>query len=494
MRNGTASRRELLAAVGAVAVAGCAGESDDATPTATTTTTTSDPGDRLTGEYRIDEFVQRDGTALTLDGEPYRYCGLASLLTMTIDELRERWIDRAMELAASSGVTAIRCWGFPPTFDPAAGAVHAAPGEFGEEWFEVFDYAVAKAKEVGVRLVVPLLQGVHTDASDERRYYAPSPATYGEWSDTADYTQYTRAFIEDEEANDYFKEYIEHLLTRENRYTGVEYRNEPAIMVWECANELEFHHPDRIGDSLDFWYEDIGSFIRSLGAEQLIGTGMHGATGDVFEPWTVRCDFVRDHLADPIDVCSFHHYPVYGRPETGIQVRSTELSRRYIAHKVELAHEEVGKPVYCGEYGVSYLSESAGEAAVTRLESEEEASDVEDNAELPMAYPDQHEDGVVVTRREQLDWERYGLEKRHEYFRHATEVADDTGLDGIHWWRLNPLRIPDDLSDDEVPDFRMAETGNAILTYDAETFDVIGAYADRNATGAAVNGRQSSQR
>lgn len=73
-----------------------------------------------------------------------------------------------------------------------------------------------------------------------------------------------------------------------------------------------------------------------------------------------------------------------------------------------MAHERIEKPVYCGEYGVPYISESVGEALVTRLETPEQASDVEDNAEYPMAYADQHEDGVLVTRPEELglptDW------------------------------------------------------------------------------------------
>lgn len=491
------SRRRLLAAVGlAGALSGCAeltgdssrpGDSTSATRTETDestpnpTTADAQEGGELTGDYRIHNFVERDSTDLVLNGDVFRYNGLSSLLTMTIDPLREQWVDQVMDVARASDVNAIRCWGFPPTFDPAAGSVHAAPGEFDEEWFGVFDYTVARAKEAGVRLVVPLLQGVHVDASNERRNYAPSPATYGEWSDTADYTQYTKDFIEDDQANEYFKEYIEHLLTRENQYTGVEYRDEPTILVWECANELEFHHPDRVGDSLDFWYQDIGSFVTSLGAQQLVGTGMHGATGDVYEPWTVRCDFVQDHRADAIDVCSFHHYPVSGRPETSVRVRSPELTRRYMEHKVALAYEEVGKPVYCGEYGVPYLSESIGEVLVSRLETAEEASDVESNAEYPMAYPDQHDDGVLVTRREHLDWESYGLKKRNDYFRYATEVAADTGLEGVHWWRLIPARIPEEVGEDELPDYRMEELGSAILHDDQETFDVIQAYAERNA-------------
>lgn len=156
-----------------------------------------------------------------------------------------------------------------------------------------------------------------------------------------------------------------------------------------------------------------------------------------------------------------------------------------------MAHERIEKPVYCGEYGVPYISESVGEALVTRLETPEQASDVEDNAGYPMAYADQHEDGVLVTRPEELDRTSYGLEKRHEYFRNATDVAAKTGLQGVHWWRLNPLRIPENVAEDELPEYRVRETGLAILTGDRETFEVIQTCFTRNAVNTSPHPEQS---
>jgi len=68
------------------------------------------------------------------------------------------------------------------------------------------------------------------------------------------------------------------------------------------------------------------------------------------------------------------------------------------------------------------------------------------------------------------------LEKRHEYFRNATDVAAKTGLQGVHWWRLTPLRIPENVTEDELPEYRMRETGSAILTDDRGTLEVIQTY------------------
>lgn len=381
--------------------------------------------------------MERDGARLALDGEPYRYTGMMALLTYTGHG--PDWIDRAMDLAARYGIDTFRCWGFPSTSDDVP-APHPEPGEFDDTWLELFDYTVAKAKETGVRLVVPLLQGVVTRPLAEDQTVVPSPATYGEWSDTAEYTRFPRAFIDDEQATGYFLEYVEHVLTRENQYTGTEYRNEPAILAWECANELEYKHPEQVGDSMADWYETVAGRVSSLDSNHLVSTGMHGSMGEVYEPWTERCAFVRDHQVEGIDLCSVHDYPIYGRGDGPVTIRSRALARRYVGHKVRLAHEEVGKPVYAGEYG-AWFEPDADTALVSRIESPESASDVEDNADYPMAYPDQHDDGTLVTR--EVSNDGVDLEDRDEYFRNLTTVAEETAMDGVQFWRLSQNVAPE---------------------------------------------------
>lgn len=459
------TRRRLLAALSAASVSGLAGCSDfgvRSSPASgpSSTTATSTPA------YTVDTFVERDGTALQVDGQPYRYNGMMGLLTHT--QLGKEWTDTTMAVAEEYDIDAFRCWGFPAPWDDVPDP-HQAPGAFDDEWFSLFDYTVAKAKQAGVRLVVPLLQGVHVDSERTSDLAAPSPVAYGSWSDTADYTRYTRAFIEDDQANEYFKEYIEHFLTRENQYTGLEYREEPTILMWECANELEYKHPDRAGQSMAAWYDDIASYIKSLDSNHLVSTGMHGSMGEIYEPWTERCAFVEDHRVDAIDVCSFHAYPVYEFRDT-VRFRSKELAGRYAEHKIDLAHDEVGKPVYGGEYGVDFAPD-VDQVYMTTLETPEEASDVTDNAEYPLAYPDQHDDGVLVTRvRDDVDGPT--LATRAAYFRDLTDVAAAAGLDGIQFWRLGPAPNTE-MSDADARQFRAEENPRLVYPTDDETLAAV---------------------
>ncbi|UHQ96231.1 hypothetical protein [Natrinema halophilum] len=160
------SRREMLALLtttSAVGIAGCneggtgttPTEQDTSQPTQSETNTSTETTTDSEWDFEIQDFVGRDGTELHVDGDPYRFNGMMALLTHT--KLGQKWTDRTMEAAADHDIMAYRCWGFPAPWNNVQ-ATHQAPSEFNDEWFEYFDYTVAKAKETGVRLIVPLLQ------------------------------------------------------------------------------------------------------------------------------------------------------------------------------------------------------------------------------------------------------------------------------------------------------------------------------------------------
>lgn len=337
----------------------------------------------LTDVNTPESFVAREGNQFTVDGDPVVYNGAqVGISTRGIPFFHDPtdWIDTAFEFLAEHNVSAVRTWGYPENYwEPKT---HPEPGTFDDTWFEnFFDYAIAKAAEQNIRLVVPLIQGVHYHPDSP-----PSTEAYADWSDTA--TDRTD-FFTDEQANQYYKNYIEHVLTRENSITGVQYRDDPTIMMWECGNEAGYAVREKRGESLAFWYDDIASYIKSLDDTHLVGSGMHGSMGEVYEDWTWRNNFVEEHRSPAIDACSFHAYPVRTIDDGERQVRPPETFREYIRHKVELAHNELNKPAYLGEIGTHYVPDLG------------------------------------------LDFEM-----RERYFRLAGEAGREFGLNGIHFWRL----------------------------------------------------------
>ena len=88
---------------------------------------------------------------------------------------------------------------------------------------------------------------------------------------------------------DDFKATVRYVITRKNVYTGVAYRDEPAIFGWETGNEI---------DSTPEWTREIAAYIKELDPNHLVidGRSLHGV------PLT--------SLDDPnIDVITTHHYP-----------------------------------------------------------------------------------------------------------------------------------------------------------------------------------------
>ncbi|WP_135830123.1 glycoside hydrolase 5 family protein [Halorussus halobius] len=334
----------------------------------------------VTVERYPPSFVGRDGTNFVLDGSRFRYVGVNNN-HLPVRPWGRQYVDRLFEYLSNHGVSVVRTWGFPPAWTDSD--VHPEPGTFRDDWFEHFDYVLLAAKRHDVRLVVPLLNNWF--GAD----HAPSPAAYADWSDTA---ETTNDFFGDEQANEYYRNYVEHVLTRTNQLTGVEYRNDPTVLMWEVGNEIEYHD-ERRGEPLTDWYDAAASHVKSVDDSHLVGSGMHGATGAVYESWNVRNAYVETHESDAIDACSFHDYPVE-RYAGDTTVRDQEAFAEYVRTHVRNAHEEVGKPAYFGEFGAV----------------------VDPEEDLPVSL-------------------------RNEFFRTATRVAREEGLDGVQFW-FAELRDP----------------------------------------------------
>jgi mannan endo-1,4-beta-mannosidase len=150
-----------------------------------------------------------------------------------------------------------------------------APGEFNEEGFRALDKVIEIARRKGIRVMIPFV--------DQHKW----------WGGIAEYAAFrgkpADAFWTDRQVIADFKATIRHLVTRKNTYTGVAYRDEPAIFGWETGNEI---------DSTPEWTREIAAFIKELDSNHLV---IDGKSLKEVPVWS---------LDDPnIDVLSTHHYP-----------------------------------------------------------------------------------------------------------------------------------------------------------------------------------------
>ncbi len=185
-----------------------------------------------------------------------------------------------------------------------------APGDFNETAFRVLDKVLQIANEKGIRVIIPLVDNWHW------------------WGGRAEYASFRGKspdkFWTDKQLLSDFEETIRFTLNRVNTYTGVAYKDDPAIFGWETGNEL---------DSTPEWTRHISAFIKSQDSNHLVidGFALHG----------VR----QASLDDPnIDVITTHHYP------------NTDAD--YVA-AITRAHEQTRgkKPYFVGEFGFASVDE-----------------------------------------------------------------------------------------------------------------------------------------
>jgi len=80
------------------------------------------------------------------------------------------------------------------------------------------------------------------------------------------------------------------LLNHVSKYSGIAYKDDPAILAWETGNEL---------DSPSSWTQEISQFIKSIDSNHLVLDGNYGVNLDSLD--ITKVDIYSDHFY-PIDV------------------------------------------------------------------------------------------------------------------------------------------------------------------------------------------------
>jgi mannan endo-1,4-beta-mannosidase len=209
--------------------------------------------------------VKRDGTTLTLGGQPFRVLGANAYYLQQVftyganDAAVAAPALRALDDMSCLSVNVVRTMAFNDTEDMAA--IRKAPGQYEEAGLRALDRVVAEAKARGLRVILTLANN---------------------WPDFGGLDAYARwagrahdDFFGDATMKGYWKDYASVLLARENTLTGVAYRDEPAIFGWEIANELRCRAcrgSNRYVETI----RELAAHLRAAGATQLVLDGGEG--------------------------------------------------------------------------------------------------------------------------------------------------------------------------------------------------------------------------
>lgn len=285
------------------------------------------------GSDEKQNFVQKKETNFLLNGSRFKFSGANQYYLFYKSK---KMVDEVIEDAAAMGLNAIRTWGFCDGESKDGFSFQPSPRQYDENGFKKLDYVIYKASQHGIRLIIPFINN---------------------WDDMGGMSQYVRwsgksghdLFYTDTWSKDLYKDYIQHMLTRVNTITGITYRDDPTIFIWELANEPR-NQSDRSGKVFTSWVQEMASFIKSLDKNHLVSLGTEGFSAD--KPnggWMYDgnegTDFVSATSVQEVDIASVHLYPEHWGLDD--KAASTWLNER-----LDIAKQVIKKPVYLGEFGI----------------------------------------------------------------------------------------------------------------------------------------------
>ncbi|MDE2183984.1 MAG: mannanase [Alphaproteobacteria bacterium] len=265
------------------------------------------------------DFVQVNGQRLLLRGQPYRFVGTNMWYGAYMGSAgptgdQER-LKRELDALQALGVTNIRVLGaseLSPLKNSLKPAFRRPTPPYNEVLLEGLDFFMAEMAKRNMKAVIYLSNFWEWSGGFVTYQYWTNGGHYINLGDPAhpwpEFAILSAEFYVSKPANALYRDYVTTLITRRNTITGVAYRDDPAVMSWQLANE-----PRPGGnmataniDSFYSWVSDTSAFIKSLDRNHLVSTGNEGLRGcldseDVFE---------RLNALQGVDYMTFHIWPL----------------------------------------------------------------------------------------------------------------------------------------------------------------------------------------
>ncbi len=304
-------------------------------------------------------FVQVKDGSFTLDGEEFKFAGTNAYYLPNYEKLDPNVVDRTFDAFRVAGISVVRMWAFYDgtdcgysSVDSSENVIQTVPGVYRERALRDLDRVIAKGKKENIRFILPLV-----NFWDE----LGGICQYNTWAGAENPSENMMFFITNEQTQQWFRNYITMLLNRVNVYTGIAYKDEPAIMSWQIINEgrNRGENPEVLRD----WYREMAQFIKSIAPYHLVGTGEEGFDEGTPAEYSVQkysntyalragegTSYKLNTAIPEIDYGNAHWYPTeYGFGYT-ITPELLRAQRAWLEDHQRIA-KNVGKPLILGEYG-----------------------------------------------------------------------------------------------------------------------------------------------
>jgi mannan endo-1,4-beta-mannosidase len=299
-------------------------------------------------------LVKVHGAGFELDGAPYRFVGTNFWYGMNLDAAR---LDRELDKLNSLGITNLRVMaasegpdGEPWRMNPA---LQKSPGQYNDGVLAGLDRLMAGLRKRRMKAVV-VLNNFWPWSGGMAQYLAwagkgpipyPPPAGGGSWSG---FEKWAAAFYSDEKATALFSSFVKFVVPR--------YKDEPAIMAWELANEPR---PGGNDAAFDRWIVETAALIKKLDPNHLVTTGSEGL--ETFE---------KTHAHPEIDYATIHVWAQnwgWFDPASTSTFSGAETKMRSFISEHAKAAGKLGKPLVLEEFGLARDAGSCKPDSTTSL-------------------------------------------------------------------------------------------------------------------------------
>jgi len=313
-----------------------------------------------------DGFVAVEGTHFVRKGQPYYvaganlwyggYLGAPSAvgrrerLRQELDRLKALGINNLRVLAVSEQ-TAMRSAVSPATT--------LAPGRYDEQLLQGLDFLLAELGKRDMTAVLYLNNFWQWSGGMTQylNWFTGSPAH--DPNASHDYERFmaeNARFYTNPRAQAAYRRVIAHLVQRRNSVTGKPYKDDPAIMSWQLANEPRPGSGKATpSDKAVYgkWIADTAHYIRSIDARHMVSSGSEGLAGSAED----RQLYLDAHRTPDITYLTYHLWPAnwgWFDPKRPGQTWDGMLDKslRYLNAHIDDA-KNLGKPIVLEEFGLN---------------------------------------------------------------------------------------------------------------------------------------------
>ncbi|MGN6849974.1 MAG: glycoside hydrolase 5 family protein [Sphingomicrobium sp.] len=315
---------------------------------------------------RSDSFVRRSGTTFHLGNQPYRIAGTnmwyAAYLGADAPIGNRDRLKRELDRLAALGINNVRILGsseFSPLKNSVRPTFRNRTRHFNETLLRGLDNTLAEMGRRGLTTVIYLNNFWEWSGGMMTYLYWTNGGRYVNMNDPAhpwpEFPDMSSEFYGNAAAVRMFDDYVRAVVGRRNTVTGRLYRDDPAILSWQLANEPRPGGSDTAGHmhmkAYLAWIDGTARLIKSLDPNHMVSTGSEGTMGCINSEQCV----IDAHGSPAIDYVNAHVWPQnwgWADPKNlaGTWPTVEKNTRDYIAQQIGIA-KRLNKPLVIEEFG-----------------------------------------------------------------------------------------------------------------------------------------------